>query len=231
MILDGSGGVDDYTPSGLWITHRKARLEDSISKNPYFFFAPFSGIIVSEAGPIFPRELYANRSAAKPDTGVLTGSVLLSFLGCNRDATGQVTCTPGHERIPDNWYRRSSLNPFTTTEFLVEVAELIARCPLAGSIGGNTGTVNSFVGLNLGNLTGGVYRSEDLTDPNKLFCFLYQVAKALTPSILGGLSTSALAALNILNTYVLSQSSGLNCPQLQSIDQSMFAQFPGANSF
>lgn len=223
-ILDRSGGVDDYTPRHIWTEHRKVRFEHSVANNPYFFFGPISGVLISEAGTILMREVFANHSAAGP---VLTRSVLLSFLGVTENSSGQLTVNVGHERIPENWYRRSSDFPLTVPDFLSQVAELIALYPRAASVGGNTGTVNSFVGLDLGDLTGGVFNSGDLADPAKLSCFLFRVSQILVPPVLHSLYVDTVAALGLVNNW-FGLFAGLGCPVLQTIDESMFAQFPGA---
>ena len=61
---------------------------------------------------------------------------------------------------------------------------MAAVVPSALSVGGNTGTVNSFTGVDVGNITGGIYQSADLTDPKKLVCFLYQTTLAIVPDFL-----------------------------------------------
>lgn len=223
-LLGLSNGVDDYTKSEIWTEHRINRFDHSIKNNPYFFFGPVSGILVSEAGIILMRELFANHSSTGP---ALPRSVLLSFLGVSESPQGVLTVNVGHERIPDNWYRRPLGSPYLAIEFLTAVAEIISKYPRAGNIGGNTGTVNSFVGLDLGDLTGGVFHAGDLADPAKLSCFLYRVSQILAPQVLRTLFTNIVAASGFFDNWV-SMFVGLNCPALSAIDQTMFAQFPGA---
>lgn len=227
-ILRHFSNMSDCTSSSVWIKYRIKRFEHSVEKNPYFWFGPISGIAVSEAGPIFIPELYANRSAASPDTGTLLKSVMLSFLGVDTDASGQLMYTPGHERIPKNWYRRSIDDPFSFLDFIEKVTNIIFIYPRAGSIGGNTGTVDSFLGVDPSDLTGGVFNATDLTDKNKLSCFLYRVSQALAPQMLQDLFTTTIVATGLLNTNWFGLFTGLGCPQLSSVDQSMLAQFPGA---
>ena len=61
---------------------------------------------------------------------------------------------------------------------------MAAVVPEALSVGGNTGSVNSFAGVDLANITGGVYHTSDLTDPKKLTCYLYELTLAVTPDFL-----------------------------------------------
>lgn len=48
---------DDYSSHDLWMQHRVNRFEHSISHNPLFFYGPFAGIIVGQAGIFFPPEV------------------------------------------------------------------------------------------------------------------------------------------------------------------------------
>jgi hypothetical protein len=48
-------------------------------------------------------------------------------------------------------------------------------------IGGNTGTTDSFTGVDLQDLTGGVFNAETLTDGDNAACFLYQATLAAMP--------------------------------------------------
>lgn len=42
------------------------------------------------------------------------------------------------------------------------------------AVGGNTGTVNSFAGVQVGDISGGLFNSSVYTDPEKFGCFLSQ---------------------------------------------------------
>jgi hypothetical protein len=56
--------------------------------------------------------------------------------------------------------------------------------PEAVLVGGNTGTINSFTGVDLGNITGGAYNTFDLLNPKKFSCFFYQLILAVVPVVL-----------------------------------------------
>ena len=94
-------------------------------------------------------------------------------------------------------------------------------------VGGNTGTVNTFTGVNLENLTGGVYNTQTLTEGNNLICFAFQAAQQGAPDILKGLFADTATALGQLNAAFSTVFTELGCPQLQSIDESQFSQYPG----
>ena len=114
--------------------------------------------------------------------------------------------TPGHERIPDNWYKRHPLDPWTLADIGISTAQQCAAYPLNCQVGGNTGTVNSFSGVNLGDITGGFINfAEDLNDPKKMGCFIAQAVQADTPSFLSKLLGGAVlnAALDAVNTRLV----------------------------
>ena len=74
-----------------------------MSNNPYFFYGPFSGLLVSTAGHAFLPRLMANFSTQYPN-GMLDKKILMSeFAVSENPVTGVLTHKPGHERIPYNW--------------------------------------------------------------------------------------------------------------------------------
>ena len=64
-------------------------------------------------------------------------------------------------------YRRplGAVNEYSAASFATDLVQMAAVVPEALSVGGNTGKVNPFTGVDLGNITGGVYQTSDLTDP------------------------------------------------------------------
>lgn len=63
-------------------------------------------------------------------------------------------------------------NPYTITEFLAnDYAALIAHDPTLLSIGGNTNGVDTFVGLDVGDVTGGVINGQNLLQGDNFACF------------------------------------------------------------
>ena len=84
----------------------------------------------------------------------------------------------------------------------------------------NTGTVNSFSGVDFGDLTGGLLNSASLLEKNNLGCFIFQLAAQAKPDPL-------LATLSGLTNLLGGLVSKLGCPQLQKIDDAQLEKFPG----
>jgi hypothetical protein len=82
-------------------------------------------------------------------------------------------------------YKRSTEDPWTLSDIGVSTAQQCESYPPSCLVGGNTGTVNSFAGVDLGDISGGFINSvTDLSDPTKLGCFIQQMIIADTPSSL-----------------------------------------------
>ena len=81
---------------------------------------------------------------------------------------------------------------------------MAAVVPEAISVGGNTGEVNTFTGVDLGNITGGAYQTSDLTNPTKFVCYFYELTLAITPDFLRSeaLGSALAGALNLLQTKI-----------------------------
>lgn len=76
-----------------------------------------------------------------------------------------------HNRIPENFYKRNALDNWGLKDILAGVAQHCLAYPKTCAIGGNTGTVNSFAGIEVGDISGGLFNAAALTDPEKLGCF------------------------------------------------------------
>lgn len=134
---------------------------------------------------------------------------------------------PGYERIPDNWYTRNTLDPYTIAFLAVDSAAMLLDHPEFASVGGNTGTTNTFVGLDPGMLTGGIYDATTLLLGNNLFCFGLELGIQETPDILSGLFTDIGVAEDVLGPVINAVTDTLGCPTLNEINKGQFAQFPG----
>lgn len=115
----------------------------------------------------------------------------------------------------ENWYRRPIGDEYTIPGFTLEAVELQLAVPERVAIGGNTGTVNSFTPVNLADLTGGVYNSQNLLQGNNLICFGYQTLLTVVPDVLKGLVGDVTSTLNVLTSRVAPSFAQLNCPQLE----------------
>ena len=94
--------------------------------------------------------------------------------------------------------------------------------------GGNTGTTNSFVGVDTGDLTSGAFNGQSLLQGNNLACFFLQASQA-------GLADAAFPLLqpvgqitSFLQENLGPQASALGCPQLASFSNELFQKYPGA---
>lgn len=145
----------------------------SESTNPYYFSGPFSGILAAPAAHHFIINFMSNHSADQP-SGYLDKANLKTFYGISGPDDALVW-NAGQEQIPQNWYRRPSSNPYDLKSALADIAINAAEYPGTIQIGGNTGTVNSYVGVDLANLTGGTYNADTLLEGNNLGCFAFQV--------------------------------------------------------
>lgn len=206
------------------VKNRALRYQTSLSENPNFFYGPFSGLIASAAAHAFVTRLMSNHSAEAPD-GILNHETLKSFFGVS-GSSANLTYQVGYERIPDIWYRRPT--DYIIPLFDLDLVSAGLKHPEFLAIGGNTGKANSFAGVNVGNITGGVYNSADLLQGNNLICFGFQAAQQAIPDVLKGPLGDSTAAISLLTTKIAPILSGLGCPQLTKYDGSVFKTFPGS---
>lgn len=96
--------------------------------------------------------MFSNKSATYPE-GFLDQDTLKSFYAMSGTDDRNLVYTPGAEQIPEDWYTRAVGDPYDIPFLLSDIATLIEQHPELGSFGGNTGTVNSFTGLDIQNLT------------------------------------------------------------------------------
>lgn len=147
----------------------------------------------------------SNHSSEYPN-GILDKETLKSFFAITEHADGSLTWQPGYERIPDNWYRRplGPQNEYSPTSFALDLVKIAQTVPEAVSVGGNTGTTNSFTGVDLGDITGGAYHTQDLLDPIKFVCFFYQLFLAAVPDFLRSRALGSIlqTALSLLHSTI-----------------------------
>lgn len=205
--------------------YRVQRFQESVSKNPYFFNAPFSGVIASPAAWSFIYRFMANKSAEHPE-GLLNGEVFKSFYAMTGDYPN-FKYTPGHERFPDNWYKRNPADYYSIPYFASDAIPMGFAHPQFFAIGGNTGTTNSFTGIDPANLTGGVYTSGNLFKGNNAFCYALEATIQETPDILSGLFTDIDPAMDLIGPYFTAATNSLGCPKLNYINKQQFAKYPG----
>ncbi|KAH7030654.1 uncharacterized protein B0I36DRAFT_243142 [Microdochium trichocladiopsis] len=202
------------------------RFENSVSTNPYFFYSPFAGVLVSPAAYSFPPRMMANHSDEYPE-GYLSRQTFATFFGVDGNSEANFQVNQGWERIPDNWYKRPIGDEFSIPDFLIDVLEHAAYYPPLLSIGGNTGTVNSFSGVDVADLTGGVFHTADLLNPDKLQCFVLQIIQAAAPDVLGSMFADVQSAMAPLTDKLAQLLAGKACPQLQEVNANLFQKYPG----
>jgi hypothetical protein len=119
--------------------------------------------------------------------------------------------------------------PLPLTHQQADVAILATKCPEIVQFGGNTGTVNSFTGIDPGDLSGGVYNAAILLQGNNLGCFFFQAAQQGIPVALKGIISNLALVLALVDKYISPVTTLLDCPALTTFNQSAFNQFPGRN--
>lgn len=206
---------------------RSKRFYHSVANNPYFFNGPYTTLAVQTATYIFTFQFFANHSAEHPD-GFLDGETLKSFESVVGEP-GNFKYIPGHEKIPENWYRRAIGDDFGLTGFALEAVAALRVIPDLLVLGGNTGQVNTFTGVNISDATGGVFNAANLLEGNNALCFAFLSTELATPDLLKGALGNVAKALRLLSQPLALMLETLGCPQLAKYDGSLFEQYPGAN--
>lgn len=213
----------------IWVQHRKNMFLKSKHENPYFFYAPFAGVIASTGGFTFPPRMFANMVVAYPDNGILDKEILKSFFAIS-GPDDNLVYTYGHEQIPANFYKRAIRNEYTIPLFIEDTFNFASTFPEMFSIGGNTGTVDSYVVLDLGNLTGGIYESGTLLEGDNLWCFVFQSLLAAAPDVLKGGYSDPSAPMKTLLDAVGGVVGAFACPAIEKYEVGQFAMYPGAKA-
>lgn len=212
-------GLDNIT------AFRYQRFTESMNTNPYFFNGPFSGAIASPAAYTFIYRFMANHSEEYPE-GRLDRKTLMSFYAMSGES-GNFQYAEGQERIPDYWYKRHSTDSYTIPYFMCDMFNQVSVHPEFLSVGGNTGTTNSFTALDPGDVTGGVYNADTLLQGNNGYCYAFQLLAESAPDLLEGIFTDVTPAMNKLSGAISQATNGLNCPQISNLMYGQFGQFPG----
>ncbi|KAF2217669.1 hypothetical protein CERZMDRAFT_80373 [Cercospora zeae-maydis SCOH1-5] len=176
-------------------TYRSQRFDRPIANNRYFFNGPFPGL----------HRFMANHSEEDP-IGTLSYSNIQSWFGIEGE-DGSYVARQGYERIPENWYRRSMTAPYTIPYFLGDVLNAARLHPKFLNVGGSLDRkTNNFAGVDITNLTGGVFNGADLLQGNNLGCFAFQtVTQVKTHLIVDDI-------LNNMQSAVGSIVTQLGCP-------------------
>ncbi|EXF73805.1 oxidase [Colletotrichum fioriniae PJ7] len=229
-FYDMSSGEGDYNFE-LFAERASIRFNETIATNPNFYYGPFTGMIARNAGFLFACRLFANHSTENP-TGLLNKATLKSFFAVEGEE-GNLTYNRGWERIPENWYRTPV--DYGLVQLNLDLLAWVAKYPELGSIGGNMGKVNSFAGVNLADLTGGVLNLTKLLEGNNLLCFVFEILKTASPNSLSTIFTIIEAPLKLVTDTVGAAILNLACPAFKdmtvggkSLDEGLKEQYPGA---
>ena len=136
--------------------------------------------------------------------------ILLSFYGVHLSGDGSLEYRQGHEQIPENCYHTPI--DYGLVQVNLDTLAMIAQYPELGIIGGNVGTVNSFTGVDLDDITGGVLNASKLLESNNLICFALQVVKMASPSYLNKLHATLDKPLKLITKIVSAPLLSLDCP-------------------
>ncbi|KAL1849777.1 hypothetical protein Plec18167_008462 [Paecilomyces lecythidis] len=222
---------DGIFSSEVMAQRAKNRFDESIKTNPNFYYGPVTGTIARNAGYIFPLRLFANHTQEHPE-GVLTKEIVRDFFAIYGEE-GNFTYKEGWERIPENWYK--SPVDYGLVQLNVDLLAFIAQFPELASIGGNTGTVNSYAGIHMGDITGGVLNATTLLQGNNLLCLVMEVLKFASPNSLSTLYTTLAGPLKALENVIMTPLLDLNCPAFKDLTvgghelvPALLGQFPGA---
>ena len=189
VLRNGTAG--NITPRVL-AEHSINRRQHSVETNPNYFSPPFAGFFVNFGAHMLAFTILSNRSAEHP-RGYLSPEAFMSLWSYSKDVNGNLVYKYGHERIPDNYYKAATDDQWTVSDFLISSAQRCLTWPTSCQIGGNTGTVNSFAGFSLGDISNGVINSVvDFQDPARLGCFLAQSLQAETPGFLSNVFSGLL---------------------------------------
>lgn len=229
-IYDSIDGVMNMEQIG---DRAAARLEESIATNPIFYYGPYTGLIVRNAGFLFGARLLSNHSLEHPQGGQMDKETFKSMWGVVESANGTLTYNRGWERIPSNWYRIH--RDYTLTELNIDLVSWISKHPSLANMGGNLGQVNSFAGIDLEDITGGALNAVSLLEGNNLICFSLEIAKAFAPNALSSLFTTLSKPLQLINDALLDPLLDLNCPAMGELEKGgknvlaeLLKTYPGA---
>jgi hypothetical protein len=135
-----------------------------------------------------------------------------TFFAVVDDPTAEsgMTYKRGYERMPENWFRRPV--SWGLVDLNLDLLEWSTKHPFLLDIGGNTGQVNTFTGVDLSNITGGLLNAETLLEGNNLICFALGIAKTLGPNSLSTLYAALSVPVTLISDALVGPLIDLECP-------------------
>ncbi|PSK42079.1 hypothetical protein B9Z65_3993 [Elsinoe australis] len=199
------GGGDNYKFNGTLFTqmastckgnfdltnlaqYRYDRYQDSLKRNPNFYFGPLSLLLYGAASFLYELMPSGTHGYA-PDLETIT-----SFFGAKETAQGSgVYEFNNEEKIPDNWTNRVA--PYTNNDVTLQIVAMYLKNPVL--FGGATGS-GGFDALPTWG--GGVIKDGKLTtlEPKNTACLLYQLATQSVPSSLNSVVTPTVDAIALI---------------------------------
>lgn len=156
-----------------------------------------------------------------------------SFWGVYKTDDGKLEYKKGWERIPQNWYRL--VGDYGLVPLNLDLVAWVTQHPQLASIGGNMGEVNTFAGVDLGNITGGVVNSLSLLEGNNLVCFTLEIVKTFAPNSLSSLFATLAKPLEMITDAISLPLLDLDCPAFDDLEEggedligNLLEKFPGA---
>jgi hypothetical protein len=163
---------------------------------------------------------------------LLAKDVFASFYAVYEE-NGQLVYRKGHEQIPANWYRRPM--DYGLVELNMDLVAWFLKYPVLASIGGNLGKANSFTGLDLEDITGGVLNAVSLLEGNNLVCLVLEIVKTFSPNSLSSLFKTLEAPLKLVSDAVIDPLLSLSCPAFKDLQMDgtdllsgLLKKYPGA---
>jgi hypothetical protein len=232
FLASGSGKDGIITMANI-AQRATDRFYESVATNPTFYYGPYTGTIARNAGYMFLGRLLSNHTREQPYGGHLSREVLCSFYGVSQDKEGRLVYEEGHERIPENWYRIAVDYGFAGVS--ADLVDWVTRHPVLLSVGGNLGTVDSFAGVDVADLTGGVLDATKLLEGNNLVCFALTVLRTFTPNSLSTAFKLLEGPLKLVNDALLDPLLDLSCPAFGELTMggedlwtALLDRYPGA---
>lgn len=97
------------------------------------------------------------------------------------------------------------------------------------------GKVNTFAGIDFSDVTGGVLNLTKLLEGNNLICFVAEIVKEFSPSLLSSLFKTVLLPLKAITDALETAILDLTCPALKDLTdggtplwEALLERFPGA---
>lgn len=141
----------------------------------------------------------------------------MSFFGVTEQDGGVMTYNHSWERILENWYRRPI--DYGLVGMNLDLVRMIVEHPVRASIGGNMGKTNSFAGVDLGDVSGGLLHTAELLEDNNLLCFAFELVKTVAPNSLSTLFKVVGVPLQIITEAINLRLLDLTCPGFADLQE------------